>query len=80
VIVTLAMLDGLPCSLTWDAGELFPKVYRGRFHMTCGHATCGFWILPGLTEGQRAVITPLHVWFPPLREGLDLTPELTLEF
>jgi len=82
VILSLRALEGLPCSLTWDADEFFPKVYQGTFHLTCGHDTCGFWILPGrgrsYVEGRR-ITGPLHVWFPPLREDLR-PPQLTLEF
>lgn len=80
-MLSLRMLEGLPCSLTWDADDGFDKVYRGTFHVTCGHESCGFWIMPGpsgFVEGRR-IMGPLNVWFPPLWKDLR-QPRLTLEF
>jgi len=65
-MVVLPMLEGLPCTLTWDQGNGTARVYRGTFGIGTERSPCGFFIHPGptgLVEGRR-LVGPILVSHP----------------
>jgi len=65
-MLTLRMLEGLPCTLIWDQGDGTAKVYRGRFGIGTATFPAGFFVHPGPTgfvEGRR-LMGPVMVSHP----------------